>query len=463
MQDHLVKASKFLSFVLRHRPEAIGLQLDEEGWADVDALITAAARNGETLTLPLIRDVVEQNDKKRFAFSEDGRQIRAVQGHSVDVDLRLEPQEPPAQLFHGTATRFLDSIRAQGLIKGSRQHVHLSATEETAVRVGARHGKPVVLTIDTAAMRDARFVFYCSENGVWLTDAVPAEFITFPAQCAVMSEPALSHYSLGATDAEHRRLMNLASHEEDRVVDACRRAGIAAGATAIDLGCGPLGALAALATVVGAGGTVIGVDASGPALARARMLLADRFPQIRFVEADVNRVTARELGIDGADLVYSRLMLLHQADPAATLTQAARLLRGGGAFIAHEASDLPMHAPASEPYVPAMTRVWELVIGAARARGACPDFARNGRAYLEDAGFKVESHRAYAVHYPPEVGFEIPRVALQSLRPTIEQHALATAEEIARLDQELDDAKRRDDVQWVSSPLMFEWLARIRD
>lgn len=276
----------------------------------------------------------------------------------------------------------------------------------------------------------------------------------------LMSDDALLHYSLAASDAEHRRLMHLASHEEERVADACRRASVGDGATAVDLGCGPLGALAALANVVGRHGTVIGVDASAAALAQARTLLADRFPQIRLVECDVNRVTARELGIEQADLAYSRLMLLHQADPAATLAHAAQLLRAGGVLIAHEASDLPMHAPAAEPSVPAMTRAWELVIGAARARGACTDFARRGRAYLEGAGFTIASHRAYAVHYPPEIGFDIPRVALQSLRPAIEQHALATEDELARLDRELQDAKRRDDVQWVSSPLMFEWIAR---
>lgn len=270
------------------------------------------------------------------------------------------------------------------------------------------------------------------------------------------SMSALSHYSLGSTDAEHHRLIQLASHEEDRVIDACRRSGVGPGATAIDLGCGPLGALAALAKVVGSDGTVIGVDASVAALSRARLLNAT-FPQIRFVEADVNTVT-----IDCADLVYSRLMLLHQADPAETLTNAARLLHGGGVLIAHEPSDLAMHAPAAEPQVPAMTRVWELVIAAARARGARTDFARRGRAYLEDAGFIVESQRAYAVHYPPAIGFEIPRVALQSLRPAIAQHALATEDEIARLDRELEDAKHRDDVQWVSSPLMIEWIARLR-
>ena len=202
---------------------------------------------------------------------------------------------------------------------------------------------------------------------------------------------------------------------------------------------------------------MIGVDASAAALHRARTLLGEHFPQIRFVEADVNTVA-----LEPADLAYSRLMLLHQADPAETAANAARLLHAGGVFIAHEASDLPMHAPAAEPHVPAMTRVWELVIAAARARGARTDFARRGRAYLEAAGFVVESQRAYAVHYPPEIGFEIPRVALQSLRPTIAEHALASEDEIAHLDRELEEAKQRDDVQWVSSPLMFEWIARLR-
>ncbi|MCU1227667.1 MAG: SAM-dependent methyltransferase [Acidobacteria bacterium] len=276
----------------------------------------------------------------------------------------------------------------------------------------------------------------------------------------VTSESLVSHYSLGSTDAEHRRLIQLASHEEDRVIDACRRANVGPNAVAIDLGCGPLGALAALANVVGSEGTVVGVDASGAALARARTLVASRFPQIRLIEADAGNVTARELGIEVADLAYSRLMLLHQPDPAATLANVARLLRSRGVFIAHEASDLPMHAPGSEPFVPAMTRVWELVIAAARARGARTDFARRGRAYLEDAGLRVDGTRAYAVHYPPNVGFEIPRVALQSLRPTLAQYALASEDEIAHLDRELEEAQRRTDVQWVSSPLMIEWIAR---
>lgn len=270
---------------------------------------------------------------------------------------------------------------------------------------------------------------------------------------------ALSHYALGSTDEEHQRLVQLALHEEDRVLDACRRAGIGEGATALDLGCGPLGALAALARVVGPAGRVVGIDASAAALARARAMLADR-AQVRFVEADVNEVGAEAIG-GPADLAYSRLMLLHQADPARTLRNAARLVRAGGAVIAHEASDLPEHAPASEPHVPAMTRVWELVIGAARARGATTDFARNGRRYFGEAGLAVESHRAYAVHYPPAIGYEIPRRALHSLRPALAGHGLAGEAEIAELDQELLAAQTNPGVQWVSSPWMIEWIGRV--
>jgi SAM-dependent methyltransferase len=266
----------------------------------------------------------------------------------------------------------------------------------------------------------------------------------------------LPHYSLGATDAELRRLIDLASHEEDRVAEACRRAGIGEGATVVDLGCGPLGALAALARIVGRGGRVIGVDGSDAALTKARTLLSrSAFPHVDFLHSDVDDADIRDV-----DLAYCRLMLLHQNDPARTLRQMMKMLRPGGVVIAHEPSDLSSHAPTSEPYVPAMTRVWELVIAAARARGARTGFGRNGRSYLASAGFTIESHRAYMVHYPPAIGYEIPRVALSSLRPTLAEHRLASEDEIAHLDRELLDAKNRDDVQWVSSPLMLEWIGR---
>lgn len=272
-----------------------------------------------------------------------------------------------------------------------------------------------------------------------------------------MSNTLPSTYSLGASDAELRRLVALASHEGDRVIEAATRANVRAGATVLDLGCGPLGALAALASVVGPRGSVIGVDASAAAVENARSLL----PHVRVVQADVNELTLAQLELEGgADMAYCRLMLLHQRDPERTLRQMATLVRRGGVVVAHEPSDLPMQAPSSEPAVPAMTRVWELVIAAARARGARTDFGRRGRAYLESAGFAVESHRAYAVHYPPDIGYEIPRSALASLRPVLAEYGLADDDEVARLDRELDDAKKRTDVQWVSSPLMVEWIAR---
>lgn len=274
---------------------------------------------------------------------------------------------------------------------------------------------------------------------------------------------SVTSYSLGATDAELRRLIHLASHEEDRVVDACLRAGIHEGATVVDLGCGPLGALSALAGVVGRSGTVIGIDANAHALEKARSLLPiDPFPHVHFVQADVNEISREQLGVDRVDLAYSRLMLLHQADPARVIDRIAALLEPDGVVIAHEPSDLPAHAPASEPHVPAMTRVWELVIAAARSRGARTDFGRRGRAYLEAAGFIVESHRAYVVHYPPAIGYDIPRVALASLRPVLAHHGLAGDDEIARLDRELEEAKDQADAQWVSSPLMFEWIGRMK-
>jgi putative RNA 2'-phosphotransferase len=181
MDRDLVSVSKFLSLVLRHQPETIGLTLDDNGWADVDELIRLANARGRRLTRQLIDRVVAENDKKRFAFSDDGARIRASQGHSVEVELDLPPAEPPVVLYHGTATRFLDSIRAIGLRPGTRQHVHLSRDEATAVNVGQRHGRPVVLTVRAGDMHAAGYKFFVSANGVWLTDRVPVEFVGFPA------------------------------------------------------------------------------------------------------------------------------------------------------------------------------------------------------------------------------------------------------------------------------------------
>ncbi len=170
--------SKFLSYVLRHQPEAIGLKLDDEGWADIDALIAGAARDGCALDRALLGAVVENNDKKRFALSADGQRIRAVQGHShAAVAIAYAPAVPPAVLYHGTASRFLDSIRERGLVPGSRHHVHLSARRATALEVYRRYGSPVLLEIDARDMHLAGHLFHQAENGVWLTERVPVRFI----------------------------------------------------------------------------------------------------------------------------------------------------------------------------------------------------------------------------------------------------------------------------------------------
>lgn len=180
MDKYLAKISKFLSLVLRHQPEVIGLNLDAQGWVSINELLAAANAHGTEIDDDLLLLVVHENDKQRFAISPDGLRIRANQGHSIDVSLGLPPIAPPAELYHGTVDRFLESIRQQGLIKGARQYVHLSADLKTASKVGARRGKPVVLTINSKEMHAAGIEFYQSENGVWLTDHVPATFLRFP-------------------------------------------------------------------------------------------------------------------------------------------------------------------------------------------------------------------------------------------------------------------------------------------
>lgn len=177
-----VRLSKFLSLVLRHRPERIGLRLDEAGWADVEVLLRQANRAGVPLSRETLRRVVAENDKQRFAFSSDGRKIRANQGHSIPVDLQLAPTSPPAVLYHGTARRFLDAIRRDGLMPRRRTHVHLSGDAETALAVGRRHGSPVVLTIKAQEMERDGYVFFRAANGVWLTKAVPPAYIGFPEE-----------------------------------------------------------------------------------------------------------------------------------------------------------------------------------------------------------------------------------------------------------------------------------------
>lgn len=176
--SNLAETSKFLSYVLRHEPQAIGLSLDSEGWGSVDDLIRGAIQQGRALSRELIEQVVSTSDKKRFELSADGQRIRAVQGHSArSVAREFEPKQPPDTLFHGTASRFLDSIRREGLKPGSRHYVHLSTDESTARAVGQRYGSPVVLLVDAGRMHAQGLVFHQAENGVWLTASVPVPFL----------------------------------------------------------------------------------------------------------------------------------------------------------------------------------------------------------------------------------------------------------------------------------------------
>ena len=180
MMQNKVRISKFLSLVLRHRPEEIGLTLESDGWVKVADLLDACARHNFPLTAETLVDVVRTNDKQRFAFSDDQLMIRANQGHSVKVDLQLDPLLPPQILYHGTASRFLPQIRAQGLTKGQRHHVHLSENTKTVVEVGSRYGRPVVLKIASGRMNEDGHLFFRSANGVWLTEHVPVNYIEFP-------------------------------------------------------------------------------------------------------------------------------------------------------------------------------------------------------------------------------------------------------------------------------------------
>ncbi|HEX8384643.1 MAG TPA: RNA 2'-phosphotransferase [Rubricoccaceae bacterium] len=184
MDRSLVRVSRFLSLVLRHDPGRVGLTLSPDGWAEVEDLVAAANRAGVPLDRATLDRVVAENDKQRFALSPDGGRVRANQGHSVPVDLGLAPLEPPEVLYHGTAARSVPSILAGGIHAGRRVHVHLSADERTAEAVGRRHGRPVVLRVAAGAMHRDGHTFHRSENGVWLTAAVP------PAYVGVVGRPA---------------------------------------------------------------------------------------------------------------------------------------------------------------------------------------------------------------------------------------------------------------------------------
>lgn len=170
--------SKFLSYALRHQPEAIGLSLDKEGWATISDLILCSVKKGYALDETLLRQIVDGSDKKRFTISDDRLRIRAAQGHSTQqVNIDYPEKTPPEYLYHGTATRFMPAIREQGLIPLSRQYVHLSSDEDTAIQVGQRHGKPIVLKIHSQTMHEQGFKFFQADNGVWLAESVPWAFI----------------------------------------------------------------------------------------------------------------------------------------------------------------------------------------------------------------------------------------------------------------------------------------------
>lgn len=177
--NDLKHISKFLSLVLRHKPEEIGINMDSEGWVDVKELLEKCSAKKRYINLELLQQIVNTNDKQRFAFNHDHTRIRANQGHTIEIDLKLEPTEPLEYLYHGTVAKFIDGIKTSGLQKMERMHVHLSKDLETAIKVGSRRGKPVILKIRASEMYKDGYAFYISNNGVWLCEAVPAQYIEF--------------------------------------------------------------------------------------------------------------------------------------------------------------------------------------------------------------------------------------------------------------------------------------------
>lgn len=175
MDKHLVRMSKYLSLVLRHKPEAAGVTLDANGWINIDTLLAGCKASGHPVQRHEFDEIVATNEKKRFTV--EGNRVRAAQGHSVDIDLGYKAVEPPETLFHGTAVQFLDSIKRDGLKSQKRQHVHLSSNIETATNVGERRGKAAIITVKAKEAYAAGVLFYQADNGVWLADAVPSKFL----------------------------------------------------------------------------------------------------------------------------------------------------------------------------------------------------------------------------------------------------------------------------------------------
>ena len=172
----LKETSKFISLILRHKPETIGITLDEHGWANVDELIAGIAKT-HPIDMAILEQIVAEDEKQRYSFNEDKTLIRANQGHSIPVDVELEEKQPPEILYHGTGEKYVSSINEQGLIPKSRLYVHLSKDEETAVKVSQRHGKPVIYKVKSGEMYNDGYKFFRSVNGVWLTKSVPVKYL----------------------------------------------------------------------------------------------------------------------------------------------------------------------------------------------------------------------------------------------------------------------------------------------
>lgn len=178
-KDENVKLGRFISYILRHHPEAVNLELDENGWADTEELINKINLSGSAIDFAKLNEIVKTNDKKRYEFSDDYKKIRACQGHSINVDLNLKPIKPPQYLYHGTALKNVEIIKKEGLRKISRQYVHLSIDYETAYNVGKRHGKPYIIKVESGKMYDNGHVFYLSKNKVWLSEDINSEYLIF--------------------------------------------------------------------------------------------------------------------------------------------------------------------------------------------------------------------------------------------------------------------------------------------
>ncbi|WP_343090162.1 RNA 2'-phosphotransferase [Clostridioides difficile] len=171
------KLSIFISLILRHKPETIGIKLDDYGYADVNELIEKINNTGRNINIEILEQIVKEDNKQRYSFNDDKSKIRANQGHSINVNVELRELEPPKYLYHGTATRFLDNIKNEGIIKQSRLYVHLSRDIDIAVKVGKRHGTPVILKINTGKMYENGYKFYLSENNVWLCEYIPFKYV----------------------------------------------------------------------------------------------------------------------------------------------------------------------------------------------------------------------------------------------------------------------------------------------